>query len=154
MALLRQNPALTPWRVKVQYSFSLAVSLIFLGWVLALYQMPIWGWGLTLVCLLHLSKSGRGALPLTFVWINAVIWVAAFQYATPVGFVWRNAKYWAASLMGLWIMATVIALSIANVPRVFNSTHTSHRSILLTATLMSCGLGLGLLLYDQGISPQ
>lgn len=139
---------------KVWCGVSLAASLVYLGWVLALYQMPIWAWVITLLCLLHLSIRGRAALPLALTWINGVVWVAAFRFAAPAGFVWRNARYWSASLIFLWVMATIIAFAIAKVPNLYRFPRNPAFSGLIAAGLLICGLGLGGVLYHQGLSPQ
>ena len=139
---------------KLRHGISLGICLVFMGWVLALYHLPLWAWGLTLMSLIHLSKSGRGAIPLALTWITLMIWVAAYKYAAPVGFVWRNPKYWSASLICLWGMATVLVLALAKVPILYPRQSDSALKGVLPAILMSCGMGCGVILYHQGLAPQ
>jgi hypothetical protein len=137
--------------LQIRTSLSIALSLIFLGWVLTAYQTSLWGWLGTILCLHHLAKSGKGAIPIALAWATGILWIAAFDYAAPAGFLWRNAQYWAASLIFLWIFATSIILAMAKIPTLFQASGKPQRPIGLISSLLIPGcMGLGICCYWLG----
>ncbi|MEM9135950.1 MAG: hypothetical protein AAGB01_01180 [Cyanobacteria bacterium P01_F01_bin.42] len=140
--------------MNIRHGVSLAIGLVFLGWVLAVYRFPLWGWGVTWACLIHLSCRGKSAVPLSLLWVNGVMCMAAVKYAMPIGFIWRNAKYWSISLIFLWVLATAVVFSVARAPQLQSSMPSAALFRLWPVLLITVGLGCGRLLHSQGLMPQ
>ncbi|MCM1981482.1 hypothetical protein [Lyngbya confervoides] len=103
------------------------------------YQMSWLGWTGTVICLVHLARAGPAAIPLVNAWITGVIGVAAYTYAQPVHVHWQHGYVWAASLLGLWSMALVTMVLLAQAPKQWRSRPAGS----LLAGIYSLNVGLG-----------
>lgn len=140
------------WRIFLTLC-TLALGFGIEGWLLSAFQVSKPLWFLTLILLIYISNSGRGATAIAQTWTTGLfifcILARPWPDIWPSDIPWRHAKLWASILLSLWIFtAWLIQLLAASSDRLSEQAWSRKTRIIGLGGLCWLSMGAGSLFYQ------
>ena len=139
----------------VAYPIVLFTGYLWVGWLMAAFEMPWFVWLGTLAVTLHLSMVGTRAIFLANTWLVGLMAAGAVFKSWPA--IWdstvpkTDGALWASGLLGIWTSSIVLILVLAFATKPLQSLGITsvkvQQSISISLTWMA--IGLGSILYLQ-----
>ncbi|MDY6936884.1 MAG: hypothetical protein SWY16_04385 [Cyanobacteriota bacterium] len=141
--------------ITVTYPIVLFIGYIWIGWLLAAFEMPWFVWLGTSMVTLHLSVAGTRAIFLANTWLVGLIAVGALGKCWPA--IWdetvpkKDGALWATGLLGIWVSAIILIVMLAFAPQPLHSLGFASRKIQrgISIGLTWIAIGAGSFLYFQ-----